>query len=52
VGIWSKTGSGTAIRWETVRGIVLAWLITVPIAAGLGAGIFTVARSLGGAAWG
>jgi PiT family inorganic phosphate transporter len=52
VAIWSKTGSGTAIRWETVRGIVLAWLITVPIAAGLGAGIFTVARSLGGAAWG
>ncbi|MBW4497744.1 MAG: inorganic phosphate transporter [Oscillatoria princeps RMCB-10] len=51
-GSWSKTGSGTAIRWETVRGIVLAWLITVPIAAGLGAGIFTIARSLGGAAWG
>lgn len=47
VGSWSKTGSRTAIRWETVRGIVLAWLITVPIAAALGAGIFTVARSLG-----
>ncbi len=52
VGSWSKTGSGTAIRWQTVRGIVLAWLITVPIAAGLAAGIFTIARSLGGGAWG
>jgi phosphate/sulfate permease len=52
VGSLSKTGSGTALRWDTVRGIVLAWLITVPIAAGLGAGIFTIARSLGAAAWG
>lgn len=31
-----------SIRWQTVRSIILAWLITVPIVAGLGAVIFSL----------
>lgn len=33
-----------SIQFKTLQGIAWAWLITVPISAGLGAGIFTVAR--------
>ncbi len=43
---WYNGGSSDTIRLQTVRGIFLAWLITVPIAAALGAAIFTIARSL------
>ncbi|MBW4679342.1 MAG: inorganic phosphate transporter [Microcoleus vaginatus WJT46-NPBG5] len=41
-----KTGSQTPIRFQTIQGIFLAWIITVPIAAGLGAGIFAIARQI------
>ena len=33
-----------SIQFKTVQGIAWAWLITIPISAGLGASIFTVAR--------
>ncbi|MCT7983920.1 inorganic phosphate transporter [Laspinema sp. A4] len=33
-----------SIRLETLRGIFLAWIITVPIAALLGAGLFSIVR--------
>lgn len=36
-----------SIRLETLRGIFLAWIITVPIAALLGAGLFSIARLIG-----
>ncbi len=35
-----------SIQFKTVQGIAWAWLITIPISAGLGASIFTVARLL------
>ena len=35
-----------SIQFKTVQGIAWAWLITVPISAGLGAGIFALARLL------
>ncbi|WP_250125528.1 inorganic phosphate transporter [Chroococcidiopsis sp. CCMEE 29] len=35
-----------SIQFKTVQGIAWAWLITVPISAGLGAGVFTVVRLL------
>jgi len=35
-----------SIQFKTVQGIAWAWLITMPISAGLGASIFTVARLL------
>lgn len=35
-----------SIQFKTVQGIAGAWLITIPISAGLGASIFTVARLL------
>ena len=33
-----------SIQFKTVQGILAAWLITVPIGAGLGASIFAIAR--------
>ena len=33
-----------SIQFKTVQGILAAWLITVPIGAGLGASIFSIAR--------
>ncbi len=33
-----------SIQFKTVQGIAGAWLITIPISAGLGASVFTVAR--------
>ena len=35
-----------SIQFQTLRSIGLTWLVTIPIAAGLSAAIFTVARSL------
>jgi PiT family inorganic phosphate transporter len=35
-----------SIQLKTVRSIALTWLITIPIAAGLSAGVFAVARFL------
>ncbi|MFE1745814.1 inorganic phosphate transporter [Coleofasciculus sp. H7-2] len=37
-----------SIRFQTLQSIGLAWLITLPISAGLGAIIFLVTRQLGG----
>jgi PiT family inorganic phosphate transporter len=36
--------SWQTIQFQTVRGIAAAWIITVPISAGLGASIFAIAR--------
>ncbi|MCT7973908.1 inorganic phosphate transporter [Laspinema olomoucense] len=36
-----------SIRLETLRGIFLAWIITVPIAALLAAGLFSIVRLIG-----
>ncbi|MCT7958421.1 inorganic phosphate transporter [Laspinema palackyanum] len=36
-----------SIRMETLRGVFLAWIITVPIAALLGAGLFSIVRLIG-----
>jgi PiT family inorganic phosphate transporter len=33
-----------SIQFKTVQGIAGAWLITIPISAGLGAGVFAIAR--------
>lgn len=35
-----------SIQFKTVQGIIGAWLITIPISAGLGASIFAIARLL------
>ena len=35
-----------SVRWNTLLSIGSAWLVTIPIAAGLGAGIFSIARSI------
>ncbi len=36
-----------SIRLETLRGVFLAWIITVPVAASLGAALFSIARLIG-----
>ncbi len=38
--------SPKSIQFKTLQGIGWAWLITIPISAGLGSGIFTLARLL------
>ncbi|HIK29030.1 MAG: inorganic phosphate transporter [Oscillatoriaceae bacterium SKW80] len=43
---WYNSSSSDIIRLPTVWGIFLAWLITVPLTAALGATIFTIARAL------
>ncbi|AFY65575.1 inorganic phosphate transporter [Geitlerinema sp. PCC 7407] len=45
VGIGLLQGAGS-IRFQTVRGILLAWVVTVPAAVGLSAGLFAIARWL------
>ncbi|MEZ2233478.1 inorganic phosphate transporter [Microcoleus sp.] len=35
-----------SVRWQTLRSIGSAWLVTIPIAAGLAAAIFSIARSI------
>ena len=30
------------VKWETIKSVVLAWVVTLPVAAVLGAGIFTL----------
>jgi inorganic phosphate transporter, PiT family len=35
-----------SVRFQTLLSIGSAWLVTIPIAAGLGAGIFSIARSI------
>lgn len=41
MGIGAERGS---LNWRTVRGIALAWMLTVPAAAVLGAAAYAVAR--------
>ncbi len=36
--------SWKSVRWQTLRSIGSAWLVTIPIAAGLGAGIFSIVQ--------
>ncbi|MGL5193180.1 MAG: inorganic phosphate transporter [Chroococcales cyanobacterium] len=36
-----------SIRMDTLRGVFLAWIITVPIAAVLGAGLFSIVQLIG-----
>ncbi|XZN93272.1 MAG: inorganic phosphate transporter [Microcoleus sp.] len=36
--------SWQSVRWQTLRSIGSAWLVTIPIAAGLGAGIFSIVQ--------
>jgi PiT family inorganic phosphate transporter len=36
-----------SIRLDTLRGVFLAWIITVPIAALLGAGLFSIVQLIG-----
>ncbi|MEZ2274006.1 MAG: inorganic phosphate transporter [Microcoleus sp.] len=38
--------SWQSVRWQTLRSIGSAWLVTIPIAAGLAAAIFSIARSI------
>ncbi|TAF69800.1 MAG: inorganic phosphate transporter [Oscillatoriales cyanobacterium] len=38
--------SWKSVRWQTLRSIGSAWLVTIPIAAGLAAAIFSIARSI------
>ncbi len=45
VGIGLLQGAGS-IQFRTVRGILLAWVVTVPAAVGLSAGLFAIAREL------
>ena len=40
----SRNSPSSAIRFKTLQNIALAWLITIPIAASLGASIFALAR--------
>ena len=35
-----------SIKFQTLKGIAAAWLITIPVSAGLSAGIFSIARIL------
>lgn len=37
---------GAEVRWETVAQIALAWLLTIPLAMGLGAGLFAILHPL------
>jgi PiT family inorganic phosphate transporter len=37
----------SAVRWHVARGIVIAWVITIPAAALIGAGMFAIARLFG-----
>jgi PiT family inorganic phosphate transporter len=34
------------VRWQTLKSVVLAWVVTVPVAALLGAITFMILRSL------
>jgi PiT family inorganic phosphate transporter len=36
--------SWKSVRWQTLRSIGSAWLVTIPIAAGLAAGIFSIVQ--------
>lgn len=38
--------SWKSVRWQTLGSIGSAWLVTIPIAAGLAAAIFSIARSI------
>lgn len=42
-GIGAATGQG---RWRTIGGILLAWITTLPLAALLGAGLFSVLKGV------
>ena len=37
---------GAQVRWETVKSVILAWVVTLPAAAVIGAISFTILKSL------
>jgi PiT family inorganic phosphate transporter len=43
IGIGLHRGAGT-IHWRTVRDMLLAWLVTLPVSALVGAGAFALLR--------
>jgi PiT family inorganic phosphate transporter len=43
-------GTGNPVRWRVFGEMVLAWMITLPSAGIVGAGVFWVANAIGGAA--
>jgi len=47
IGVGLHRGSST-VRWETVREIVVAWVLTLPAAALVGAGTFALLRAFRG----
>ncbi|MEO0011693.1 MAG: hypothetical protein RLZZ535_82, partial [Cyanobacteriota bacterium] len=32
------------VKWETIKSVALAWIVTIPVAASLSAGIFSLLR--------
>lgn len=42
----TMTANGSGLQWQTIRNMLLAWVLTLPAAIGLAAGLYWLLRSL------